>query len=179
MNARPQLQLYSAKTLQSLLNRLRQHPDDSEARQRFDTFCRPLLRNWLRRSSLQPHDADDLVQQALGVAVRALPQYDPRKGGFLAWLRGILRNRQREFWRSRSARPFVAADCDLYGKVLNRLENHRSDPRRLRERENAQHAVQYLLARIQADFSTSSWQAFQRVMEGEKPRTWLPIWEFL
>jgi DNA-directed RNA polymerase specialized sigma24 family protein len=55
---------------QNLINRLRERPDDAAAWQRFDTLYRPLLRDWLRRYCLQPHDADDLVQQALEVVVR-------------------------------------------------------------------------------------------------------------
>jgi hypothetical protein len=53
-----------------LLQRLREHPDDAEAWRHFDTRYRPVLQTWLRRYGLQPHDADDLVQQVLAVAVR-------------------------------------------------------------------------------------------------------------
>jgi RNA polymerase sigma-70 factor (ECF subfamily) len=153
-----------------LINRLREHPDDAAAWQRFDTLCRPLLRDWLRRYCLQPHDADDLVQQALEVAVRELPhfEYDPRKGTFLAWLRAILVNCLREFWRSRRARPQAAGAGELNDRILNQVVDPRCDPGRAWEREHARHVVRRLLARVEADFSPTTWQAFRRVMSGEK-----------
>lgn len=148
----------------SLLNRLQKHPDDAEAWQRFDTLYRPLLQTWLRRYYLQPQDTDDLVQQVLTVAVRELPDshFDPRKGSLEGWLRGVLTNRLREFWRSRKA------TSDSNDQILNQLVNHRNDPNRVWDREHAKHVAERLLARIEPDFSPTTWQAFQRVMGGEK-----------
>jgi RNA polymerase sigma-70 factor (ECF subfamily) len=157
----------SAQTPESLLNRLRERPDDAAAWQRFDTLYRPVLRTWLRRYFLQPQDADDLVQQVLAVVVRELPDfhYDPRKGKFLGWLRAILHNRLREFRRSRQTRPVATGGDEA---LLNQLVNHRSDPNRVWDREHARHVAQCLLARIEPDFSPTTWQAFRRVMAGEK-----------
>jgi RNA polymerase sigma-70 factor (ECF subfamily) len=153
-----------------LINRLREHPDDAAAWQRFDTLCRPMLRDWLRRYCLQPHDADDLVQQALEVVVRELPhfEYDPRRGTFPAWLRAILGNRLREFWRSRKGRPWATGPGELNNRVLNQVVDPRSDPGGVWEREHARHVIRRLLARVEPDFSPTTWQAFRRVMSGEK-----------
>src|ERR1043165_772124 len=81
---------YVAQTPPSLLQRLREHPEDAEAWQRFDSLYRPLLQTWLRRYSIRPQDADDLVQQVLEVVVREMPHfhYDAQKGKFRSWLRG-------------------------------------------------------------------------------------------
>jgi RNA polymerase sigma-70 factor (ECF subfamily) len=157
--------------MQSLLNRLREHPDDANAWQRFDTLCRPLLQQWLRRYSLQPHDADDLVQQVLEVVVRELPHfhYDPQKGTFLGWLRAILCNRLREHWRSLQARPVATGGSDFNEAVLNQLIDHRSDPERVWDREHARHVLRRLLARIEPDLSPTTWQAFLRILGGGKP----------
>jgi hypothetical protein len=57
----------------------------------------------------------------------------------------------------------------VYGKILDEVPNHRSDPRHVRERERAEHVTQRLLTRLQGDFSPSTWQAFLRVFGGEKP----------
>ena len=90
-----------AQTPQSLLNRLREHPGDAQAWRRFDALYRPLLLTWLRRYSIQAQDADDLVQQVFVVVLREMPHfhYNPQEGRFRGWLRGILVNRQRDFWR--------------------------------------------------------------------------------
>jgi DNA-directed RNA polymerase specialized sigma24 family protein len=70
----------------NVINRLREHPDANSSRQRFHAQYQPMLRNWLRRYCLQPHDADDLVQRAHEVVARKLPlyEYDPRSGTFPA-----------------------------------------------------------------------------------------------
>jgi RNA polymerase sigma-70 factor (ECF subfamily) len=151
-----------------LINWLRAHPDDAAAWHRFDTLYRPMLRNWLRRYCLQPHDADDLVQQALEVVVRELPQfdYDPRKGTFPAWLRAILNNCLREFWRSHKARP--EATGEVYEWMLTQQTDPRNDPDRLWDRQHARHVARRLLARIEPDFSPTTWEAFLRVISGEK-----------
>ncbi len=54
-----------APTPPTLLNRLREAPEDADAWRRFDAIYRPLLRRWLGRYALQPHDSDDLVQEIL------------------------------------------------------------------------------------------------------------------
>ncbi len=160
----------SAQTALSLLTQLREHPEDSEAWRRFDTLYRPLLLAWLRRYSLQPQDADDLVQQVLEVVVREMPNfdYDPKKGKFRGWLRAILVNQLRGFWRSRKGRPLATGDSDFYDKMLNQLADPKSDLSRLWDQEHDQHVAQRLLALIEPDFSPTTWQAFQRVMGGEK-----------
>lgn len=159
-----------AQTPPSLLQRLREHPDDGEAWQRFDSLYRPLLQTWLRRYSVRPQDADDLVQQVLEVVVREMPNfhYDAEKGKFRGWLRGILVNRLRDFWRSQKGRPLATGNSDFYDKVLNQLEDPKSDLSRLWDQEHDQHVAQQLLAVVKPDFSSTTWQAFLRVMGGEK-----------
>jgi RNA polymerase sigma-70 factor, ECF subfamily len=158
------------QTTQSLLTQLREQPDNAEAWRRFDMLYRPMLQNWLQRYCLQPHDADDLVQQTLEVVVRELPHfhYDSRKGTFPAWLRAILHNRLREYWRSRDARPLATGDSDFNDQILNQLVNHRNDPDRAWDREHARHVAQRLLSQIKPDCSPTTWLAFRRLMGGSK-----------
>lgn len=159
-----------AQTPPSLLQRLHEHPNDTDAWQQFDSLYRPLLQTWLRRYSVRPQDADDLVQQVLEVVVREMPHfhYDAQKGKFRGWLRGILVNRLRDFWRSQKGRPLATGNSDFYDKVLNQLEDPKSDLSRLWDQEHDQHVAQQLLAVVKPDFSPTTWQAFLRVMGGEK-----------
>src|SRR5262245_56944780 len=78
----------------SLLERLRDQPDDSSWARMVDLYS-PLLRDWIRRHHLQPSDADDLVQDVLAVVVRELVHFEHnrRTGAFRRWLRTILANR--------------------------------------------------------------------------------------
>ena len=158
------------QTPPSLLKRLREHPTDSEAWTRFDRLYRPLLLTWLRRSCVRPQDADDLVQQVLEVVVREMPhfEYDPEKGRFRNWLRSILVNRLRTFWRAEQARPVATGDSDFLDKILCQLEDPSSDLSRLWDQEHDQHVAEHLLEAVKRECAPTTWQAFQRVMAGEK-----------
>src|SRR5262249_7349705 len=113
-----------AQTPPSLLNRLREHPGDAEAWRRFDALYRPLLLTWLRPYSIGPQAADDLVQQVWVVVLREMPHfhYAPQGGRFRGWLRGILVNRLRDFWRSQKGRAVATGDSDFHDIMMNQLE---------------------------------------------------------
>lgn len=51
--------------------------------------------------------AEELVQESWLIAVRRLAQFDPEKGSFCNWLRGILHNLQRNMARQRACRPRI------------------------------------------------------------------------
>src|SRR5437016_5852498 len=93
-------------TSSSLLMRLRDRTDDA-AWERLNNLYVPLLHQSLRRYAIQPQDVADLVQEVLETLVRELPdfQYDRQKGSFRGWLRSILANRLRDFWRAQRLRP--------------------------------------------------------------------------
>src|ERR1700730_12164520 len=95
-----------SETSISLLDRLRL-PSDAAAWKRFVDLYGPLLLGWLRCQAVRAQDADDLVQGVLGVVVREVPAFRPnqRPGAFRAWLRTILVNRLRAFWRSQRSQP--------------------------------------------------------------------------
>ncbi len=156
-----------AQTPPSLLQRLREHPDDGEAWNRFDSLYRPLLQTWLRRYSIRPQDGDDLVQQVLEVVIREMPEfhYDAEKGKFRGWLRGILVNRLRDFFRSE--RPVATGDSDFYVNILNQLEDPKSDLARQWDREHDEHVARQFLTLVERDFAPSTWTAFRRSVEGE------------
>lgn len=159
-----------AQTPPSLLNRLREHPQDADAWQRFDALYRPLLQTWLRHYALQHSDVEDLVQQVLAVVVRELPsfQYSPERGTFRGWLRTILANRLREFWRARKTRRETTGDRDFYDQSVAALEDPTSDLSRLWEQEHDRHVARQFLSLIEHDFAPTTWEAFRRVMAGER-----------
>ncbi len=157
-------------TSATLLERLRDRAD-AEAWQRLVDLYSPLLSGWLRRHALQEADVDDLVQEVLVTVAREAPrfQHSGRPGAFRHWLRTILANRLREFWRSRRLRPAATGDSDFAG-MLDQLEDHNSGISRLWEQEHDQHIVRRLLAMLEPQFAPSTWQAFRRVvLEGARP----------
>lgn len=152
----------------TLLERIQQHPNDDTWRRLYDLYT-PMLRGWLVCHHIQSADADDLVQEILGVVVKRLPefQHPGQPGAFRAWLRAILINLCRAFWRSARGRATVGGE--EFAILLNQLDDPASD---LTRRWNADHdrqVMQRLLEIVKPEFEPTTWRAFQRhVLEGAK-----------
>jgi RNA polymerase sigma-70 factor (ECF subfamily) len=156
----------------SLLERLRSRPDDDASWRQMVELYQPLLHGWLRRQRVSAEDADDLVQDVLAAVVRELPQfrYDRERGSFRGWLRTILLNRMRGFWRKRKSRPVATGDTD-FGAVLDQLQDPHSEMTSRWNEEHDRFVAGRLLERIEAEFEPATWQAFRRVaIEGAAPR---------
>src|SRR5688500_8942043 len=111
----------------SLLERVRD-PADAPSWARFCALYSPLLLHWLRVAGLQDHDADDVLQEALGVLARRLPEfrYDPAEGRFRGWLRGVVANCLRN-WRRGQARVPTAPGGSDFQDSLHQLEDDSSE----------------------------------------------------
>lgn len=145
----------------SLLERLRLCPDEASW-QRLVQLYTPWIQSWLRSQGLAGADVDDLAQEVMLVLVRELPHFrhDLRRGAFRRWLRGIILNRLRAFWRARKDSPAPA--------TLNQLADPQSELSRTWDREHNAHVVRRLLELLEADFEPGTWQAFRLVvLEGK------------
>src|SRR3954451_962414 len=80
--------------------------DDLAWRRWYDESCEPLHAYLLWRCGGLRDHADELAQEVWLLAVRKLPSFDPVRGGFLSWLRGLAaglpRNHSRREWRRRT-----------------------------------------------------------------------------
>ena len=125
----------------------------------------PLLRDWLARSGVSAADHDDLVQEVVIAVVRRVGEFDRRgPGAFRAWLRGILANRVRDYFRGRARRPAT-------GDGLEKLTDPASGLSRLWDREHNEYVAARALGRVRVDFSETTWEAFTRqVLEGRPAR---------
>jgi RNA polymerase sigma-70 factor, ECF subfamily len=155
------------ETSLSLLDRLGGQPTDDDWRRLLDLY-QPLLRAWLTRSGVASSDTDDLSQEVLLVVFREVAGFDRRgEGAFRAWLRTILANRVRDYFRAGQSRPVATGDSDFL-RSLDELESPDSALSRLWDREHDEHVAAGLLRRVQGDFVPATWQAFRRhVLEGE------------
>ena len=157
------------ETSLSLLHRLRGSPD-SENWDRLVELYAPLLRAWLRKYEVQASDVDDLVQEVLLAVAKDLPNFDHRgqAGAFRAWLKGILVNRLRNFWRARDRHPPALGDSDIEWRI-NQLADPASELSQIWNRQHDRYIAQRLLALAEPHFAHSTWQAFYRVaVEGAK-----------
>jgi RNA polymerase sigma-70 factor (ECF subfamily) len=108
-------------------------------------------------------DRDDLIQDVLMVVVRRVAEFDHRgSGAFRAWLRGILANQLRKYFRERQ--PSVPQiDLDAIAdpdSVLGRQWDCEHD----------QHLVARAMRLIEGDFAVATWQAFRwQIIEGQPP----------
>jgi RNA polymerase sigma-70 factor (ECF subfamily) len=158
------------ETSTSLLDRLREQPDDLSWQRLADLYS-PLIRGWLRRYGLVGQDADDQVQEVLLIVFRKLPDFhrEPHIGAFRRWLRNITVNCLRNFWRARQGRPAATGDSNFL-ELLDKLEDPSSELSRLWDQEHDRYITQRLLELIKPNFEATSWQAFQRVaLEGAAP----------
>ena len=158
------------ETSLSLLNRLRRSPE-SESWNRLVELYAPLLRAWLRKYDVQASDADDLTQEVLLTVSKDLSKFEHagQPGAFRGWLKAILVNRLRKFWRSRDRRPLARGDSDIDAR-LAQLDDPSSEMSLIWNREHDQFVLRQLLALAEPHFARNTWTAFCRVaLDGAKP----------
>ena len=162
------------KTSHSLLNRLRQSPE-SESWDRLVHLYSPLILHWMRRYEVQMSDAEDLLQDVLLAVSKDISKFDHNghPGAFRGWLKTILVNRLRKFWRNRDRRPRAQvaagahADSDI-DERLAQLEDPSSELSQIWNRQHDQYVLRQLLEIAQPQFAPRTWSAFRRVtLEGE------------
>ena len=151
------------ETSLSLLDRLRCSPE-SESWDRLAALYAPLIRAWLRKYDVQQSDADDLVQEVLLAVSKDLGEFDHggHPGAFRGWLKAILVNRLRIFWRARDRRPQARGDSDI-DERLAQLDDPASEMSQIWNRQHDQFVLRQLLALAEPHFSPSTWQAFYLV----------------
>lgn len=157
------------QTSLSLLDRVRRS-SDGDAWGRLVAIYSPLLKGWLARYDVPANDADDLVQEVLLAVSKEVDafEHNGREGAFRAWLKTILINRMRNYWRARDRRPAARGDSD-HQRQLNALEDPASDMSALWNREHDRHVSQQLMLEAERHFAPTTWQAFCRVaLDGEK-----------
>jgi RNA polymerase sigma-70 factor (ECF subfamily) len=131
----------------------------------------PLIRAWLRKYDVQDSDADDLVQEVLLAVSKDLAKFEHRGqlGAFRGWLKAILVNRLRKFWRARDRRPQARGDSDIDAR-LAQLDDPASEMSQIWNRQHDQYVLRQLLALVEPHFTSNTWTAFCRVaLEGADP----------
>lgn len=154
------------ETSVSLLERLTGRPTDPDWTRLFALY-QPLLRSWALRAGLGDADADDLVQETLSIVVREVPRFQRgRAGAFRSWLRAILANRLRDFFRARRSRPVATGGSDFLAR-LDQLEADDSELSREWDRDHDRHVAGKVMKIVQNDVEAATWQAFRRqVIDG-------------
>lgn len=153
----------------SLLNRLCESPE-SETWDRLVELYAPLLKAWLRKYDVQASDADDLVQEVLVAVSKGLGKFkhEGHVGAFRGWLKAILVNRLRNFWRARDRHPQAGLRSDI-DEQLTQLGDPASELSQIWNREHDQYVLRQLLMLAEPHFAPTTWKAFCRVaFDGER-----------
>lgn len=143
---------------------------DTEAWDRLVALYAPLMRRWLSSYDIQNADADDLIQDVLSVVLAELPafQHNRRTGAFRNWLRRILVNRLRGYWRIRKREP-LARGSSSFVEQLNELEDDNTEASRIWNAEHDRHVISQLLVSVRPRVQGKTWDAFRRqVLEGQQ-----------
>lgn len=159
------------ETSLSLLNCLRRSPE-SESWTRLVELYAPLIKTWLRKYEVQESDVEDLVQEVLLAVSKDLAKFEHngQPGAFRGWLKAILVNRLRNFWRARDRRREARGDSDI-DQRLAELENPASELSRLWDGEHDRYVLRHLLKLVKPHFAPNTWMAFYRVaLKGERTR---------
>ena len=92
-------------THDSLLAALGQEPAES-AWAAFHDRYREVILAWCRRRGLEA-EAEDVTQEILLKLLRVLPQHvhDPGHGLFRSWLKTVVQNALRDYWRKNQRHP--------------------------------------------------------------------------
>jgi RNA polymerase sigma-70 factor (ECF subfamily) len=153
------------QTPHTLLARLRNRRDN-QAWQLWLTIYEPWLRYQLTQRRLQQADIDDLLQNVLGVVSQKLPAFvhNGQPGAFRAWLRAILVNEVRNFFRGRQR---LASEPSI--DWLDHLEDPASELSRQWDAEHDQQIARRLLATIEPDFERPTWEAFRLLVLEDRP----------
>jgi len=143
-------------TPSSLVDELR-----AESPERWNSFVlaySPLLRFWIARERVPSDSIDDILQETLKSAFRAIAHFrrNEEKGSFRGWLRTIVRRRAADHFRRQNP---------IHSGQRDHLENipvpPQKDPAEIEAEESA---VQGLRARVmelvRRDCSEKAWQMF-------------------
>jgi RNA polymerase sigma-70 factor (ECF subfamily) len=145
----------------SLLDRLKVARPDASDWNRLQGIYQPLISRWLGRVPGLGVEADDLAQEVFVVLIREIPRFErQREGSFRAWLRQVTVNKVRTHRRKRHRR--AAMSLDPANGFLDSLAEPNGDLAREWDLDHDRHVFQILVAIVQPDFNTTTWQAFRR-----------------
>jgi RNA polymerase sigma-70 factor (ECF subfamily) len=98
-------------------------------------------------------------------------EHSGRPGAFRAWLKSILVNRLRNFWRTRDRKPQSPGGSSIEERLLQ-LEDPASQLSQLWDQQHDLFVMNRLLELTQRYFSDESWEMFVRVaIRGESAET--------
>ncbi len=148
-------------TRSSLLSDIRDF-NDAEAWVEFDRLYRPLLVEYARHQGLAPGEAEEIAQQCLEVVLGQIADFKKRVS-FRGWLRTIVLNKVRQFYRDRHRRAAGG------GEELDRLPDAGAEGPDSWDREWEAAHLAYCLADVRGSVAEHTYQAFELYVIRDMP----------
>jgi RNA polymerase sigma-70 factor (ECF subfamily) len=148
-------------TSSTLLARVKSR--DQDAWRRLVRIYGPLVGFWLRRSHLQPEDADDVFQEIFQAVAKGVGQFEKAQPGstFRGWLRTITRNKLADHFR-RGQRESAAVGGTDAGRRMEQVQEPTEDTD-VAEEEALKELRKRVMDLMEAEFEPRTWQMFWRV----------------
>lgn len=136
---------------------------EPNAWQRFSDLYTPLVYTWARRGGLQDSDACDVVQEVFRGVLLGIDRFEPHKesASFRSWLWTITRNQVRLVFRRRSNTLQLSPEPATV--ELPTMPGYFASDEAPADAESDRDLVRRALGAIQADFSPTTWQAFEQM----------------
>jgi RNA polymerase sigma-70 factor (ECF subfamily) len=163
MAAEQQTPPESSSSIQStLLHGVR--AQDPEAWERLVYLVSPLIFDWCRRQGLQASDAADVMQDVFRAVMTRIDSFRRDRPGdsFRGWLWTITRNKIRDHYRTRTARPAAFGGTDAWQRLQAVPDDEPSESDG--ESGSSQHSLPHrALEMLRDQFEERTWTAFLRV----------------
>ena len=151
-----------SRTSLTLLEALRQTPNNASAWEKFVWRYRPMILVWCREWGLQGADAEDVAQDVLARLTEKLAQfqYDPSRC-FRAWLKTVTQHA----WSDMIAQRLRGSDSRMIRR-LESLEAQADLKRRFEETFDIE-LMDKAITQVQSRVTAPTWEAFRlTAMEG-------------
>jgi RNA polymerase sigma-70 factor (ECF subfamily) len=128
-----------------------------------------LIHSWLTRRGVSQTDAEDVRQEVMRQALIELPgfQHNGRTGALRCWLRQVVANRLRTFWRQQNRHG--AAGGEDYAVMAQQLADPVSPLSRQWDADYNRTMCARLLEMVQHEFEAPTMEAFRRVaVDGQR-----------
>jgi RNA polymerase sigma-70 factor (ECF subfamily) len=144
------------------LGRLIDSPSIAEW-QRLSDVYKPLIGSWVTRAGVAESDKDDLVQEVLMVVVRRVGEFEHQHpGAFRGWLRAILANQLKKYFREHAKLPCLIP--------LDNICDPTSDESAIYDREHDEYLAARAMRIIEHEFEPATWLAFRlQVIDNRRP----------
>jgi RNA polymerase sigma factor (sigma-70 family) len=142
-------------TRASLLLRIRNR-DDGAAWREFDAIYRPMLHRFASASGANATEAEDIVQHCMSAVHQHISsfEYDKAKGRFKGWLKTLVANKVRNFFRDRHEKNADSMD-------FRALKAKDASPEDLFDKIWMDEHLKYALKLVKEEVEPQTFQAFQ------------------